>query len=659
MQTHIHTNSHPIHPENERRRESRSVRVRHSHNLAWWIVFIAAILAIIELPRFFSSEKPLPQTPERPIKNEKSFEREAFIALAFGKVSTYHELALSKTSFKAQLEALKKADYSSVRLEQVNRWEEGKIEYLPSKPVLLTFEEANSETMEIADKVLAAQGMTALVFVDVNQLNKRNITLVSWHRLEQLVNTGRWEIGVSGCLNTDEAQKNYFPEGLSRKLLQQRQQLEDRLNTHVLTANCSRSWNSDSEYDAVSAWNTILEGASLPVGFVAARFGANYHKDSKTSYRRIRVSKVWNETELLSQIKSHEPRRENFADTFQSNHLVSDWVIDSGMMSIEDDSLHMTNISGEQGAMISLGGTEKWRDAEVEVQLKEIPEGQFWISLRHGVDQPYIRLGIAGQKILLQETNGGETKQLSSRDVPLNIITLKLRVVGARVIAYLNDEILTKRPIKLASNVKQGAFAMTVWNNSNSFDNPVLNRASVNIAQVKATPIYPKNAIVAPVLAENLWIKLREQSEQITAISPRYFSWVDSKPDAFAVNNSTMEIFAHYHHLPLIPALSISADTPLTDAAALVEQAVVWASNSNYHGLNIMLKNTMTEAKWRHVLDDLDNRMHEIDKMLSITIMEDEKQLMKKDKSVPLYFVSTKTTDLLTSLPKILDPLVP
>jgi peptidoglycan/xylan/chitin deacetylase (PgdA/CDA1 family) len=662
MQTLTHTNTNPIPPKLERRSNNRSIRVHHWRNLTWWIILISAIVAIVESPRFFSNVFEAVEPSQLPMSmlsvgNEKGIEKEAFIALAFGKISATHELAISKSSFKAQLEALKEASYSSVRLEQINQWKETNIKPLPSKPVLLTFEEANRETMGLADKILAKLGMTALVFVDVNQLNQGNITLVSWHKLEALVKTGRWEVGISGCLNKSGEQTNTFPKQLSYRLLQERKQLESTLGGPVVAANCSHSWHSDADYDALSAWNKILADASLQIGFVAAPFGANYHKDPKTSFRRIRVSKKWNEIELLTQIKTHQPRRAVFSDTFRSNQLASDWVVDSGKIIIENDMLRMTNVEGEQGAMLTLGGTEKWQDAEVEVQLKGLPEGQFWISLRYGVDQPFIRLGIANDRVLLQETNGiGKTKQLASGDVFPNLNTLKLRVVGGRVIAYYNGQALTTRPVELESSIKQGAFTLTVWKNNESFDGITTKKASVDLIDVKARPVFSKNVIVKPVLKESEWTKLRQQAEQLSGISPRYFAWIDRKPQAFQVSESTMEIFTRYYHLQFLPALFISSDTPFSDASSVTEQALEWASNPKYHGLNIILKNTLVGGEWRQVLDDLSIKMAKIGKTLSVTVIEDDGQFISTGKHEDLFLVSAKT-DLLTSAPRFLYPL--
>jgi hypothetical protein len=326
-------------------------------------------------------------------------------------------------------------------------------------------------------------------------------------------------------------------------------------------------------------------------------------------------------------------------------------------MIIENDMLRMTNVEGEQGAMLTLGGTEKWQDAEVEVQLKGLPEGQFWISLRYGVDQPFIRLGIANDRVLLQETNGiSKTKQLASGDVFPNLNTLKLRVVGGRVIAYYNGQALTTRPIELEPSIKQGAFTLTVWKNNESFDGITTKKASVDLIDVKARPVFSKNVIVKPVLKESEWTKLRQQAEQLSGISPRYFAWIDRKPQAFQVSESTMEIFTRYYHLQFLPALFISSDTPFSDSSLVTEQALEWASNPKYHGLNIILKNTLAGGEWRQVLDDLSIKMAEIGKTLSVTVMEDDRQFISTGKHKDLFLVSAKT-DLLTTTPRFLYPL--
>lgn len=627
-------------------------KVCHWYNLIWWLVVICAVVAIQMLHHRLVDKVPPPVSI---VSVDKDTEKEAFIALAFGKVSATHELAISAASFEKQLASLKQAGYSSVRLEQINQWRQSDSILLPPKPVLLTFEEANRETMQIADKILANLGMTALVFIDVNQLNQGNIQLVSWHQLEQLVNNGRWEVGVSGCPYSD-GQAFTSPTVLAQKLKQQREQLEQRLEVPVIVADCSRRWDS-GHYDGGAVWTQALEAASLPVGFVAAPFGANYGIDPQSSFRRIRVSRTWGQQDLLSQLNTHAPRRTPFIDKFQTDRAASEWVVDSGDIALEDGGLKIFNKPGEQGALITLGGTEKWQDADVEVQLKGQPEGQFWISLRHQTDKPFVRLGLSEGQVMLQKSDGIDTlNQLAGRASPTGDITLKLRVVGSRATAYVNGQALLSRPIEMPEGVDHGAFAMAVWNGKNTGIEQVNSeKALVNLAQIKATPLFPKAGIVAPIAEAGTWAQLNQQADELAMISPRYFSWIDGKPQASTVDNVTMEIFARYHHLKLLPALAIDGDTPLSDGEALAGQALTWAANPAYDGLNIILKSAMANEQWQAFLRDLSQRMAKIGKTLTVTLVDNNEQALPISGNGRLLLVAAHA-DLLPAAPRLLYP---
>ncbi len=639
--------------QDDRRRKARSQYVRHWRNIVGWLVLICVVIAVKELPSFLGSESPPPPAPVS--STAKGTEKEAFIALVFGRVSATRELAISASSFEAQIAALKQADYSSVRLEQVNRWRQTdtgtNTASLPAKPILLTFDEANRETMEVADKILAAQGMTALVFIDVNQLDQGNIQLVSWHQLEQLVKSGRWEVGISGCLGGDD-QAITSPKLLAQKFTQQRELLESRLQVPVVTADCSRSLNSNYD-DGEATWTQALNTAALQIGFVTAPLGANYRNDPASSFKRIRVSKAWDQADLLSQIKSHTPRRVSFVDKFQSDRPASDWVVDSGEIAIENGIFRLFNKEGEQGALMTLGGTEKWQDADVEVQLKGKPDGQFWIFLsRNG--QSFVRLGVAEDKVMLQSSDdSGTISQLASRDSPSGDLTLRLRIVGSRAIAYLNGKPLLTRPSDVSSTVDHGAFALAVWNDAGIEGS---GKGSVNLTQVNASPLFTKGGIVAPTTGSVAWAQLRQQSEELSIISPSYFSWTGGKPQASRVRDTTMEIFAHHHHLKLLPALFIDEDTPLSDTSALTEQALTWASDPAYQGLNVILKSSTVKDEWRTFLSDLNHRMSEMDKTLTVTLLGSTEPRMPIAENDGLLLVTTHT-DLLSAAPKLLYPL--
>ncbi len=622
--------------------------VCHWPNLLWWVVLICAIMTAQELPRF------LDRTPAPLLSIGNGTEKEAFIALVFGRVSATRELAIPAASFKAQLAALKHAGYSSTRLEHINQWWETDQAPLQDKPMLLTFEEPNRETMAIADEMLTTLGMTALVFVDVNQLDQGNTQLVSWHQLEQMVKSGRWEVGISGCQNEDE-QGFTSPSLLAQRFSQQREFLERRLRIPVIVANCSRAWYSNSE-DGGKVWTHALDTASIPVGFVPAAVGANYRNDPKDSFKSIRVSKVWDQADLLAQLKSHEPRRIAFVDNFQADRPASEWVVESGEIAIENGTLRMSNKSGEQGALMPLGGTEKWQDADVEVQLKGKPDGQFWMSLRQRRGQPLVRLGIAEGQVMLQSSDGiGMTNLLASHDAPSGKITLRLRVIGFRAVAYLNGQPLLARPIEVLPGTDYGAFSLAVWNEQENAVVGVSEKALANMRQVTATPLFQKCGIISATAGPVAWTQLRQQSEELSIISPLYFKWIGGKPQSAQVRDISMEIFAQYHRLNLQPALFIDKDTPLSDVATLTEQALAWASDPAYQGLNVILNSSMVGDEWQLFLSDLNKRMSKAGKTLTVTRLDGKEQDMPIVGKDELLLVASHN-DLLPASPRLLYP---
>ena len=627
------------------------IHVRHWQNILWWVILIGIVLTVHELPKFLGN---IGSSSDNLSTMESGMEKEAFIALVFGKVSATKEMAIPASSFKADLTALKQAGYSSVRIEQIHQWQQTDTKPLAIKPVLLTFEEANKETLEIADSLLQELGMTALVFVDVNQLNQANMHLVSWHKLELMAKSGRWEVGISGCLNSNE-EPLISPIKLAEKMSLQRELLEDRLQIPIVSADCSRHWYSKNGARA-AAWNQVLKAASLHTGFVVAPFGANYRTDPPSSYSRIRVSRNWNQTDLLSQLKNHAPRRKSFVDNFDSEDSSDAWIVDSGEISIKQGSFRIFNNSGENGALVMLSGTEKWQDADVEVQLQGLPKGQFWISLRQGTSKPSVRLGIAHGQVMLQQSNRtGEHHLLSRSDAPIDGITLRLRVVGSRAIGYLNGQPLLTRPVEMPEYNHHGSFALAVWNNSNIVDTVESGEASANLVKVTATPLFTKGVIIASTstTTENVWTQLRQIAGELSLLSPGYFAWIDGKPQASDVDIS-MQIFARFHHLKLLPAVFIDEDTPLSDTASIANQALAWVTATAYDGLNFVIKSKMAEsAEWRLFLSNLNENIHNSGKTLKVTILDSNKPQNIAAETDQLILVTAKQ-DLLQVEPELL-----
>lgn len=592
--------------------------VKHSINLIWWILLVSAVVFVQHTPDFVTTLNPVSTPPDQSAR----MENEAFVAMVFGKISGASELAISPATFESQMTALKRSGYATIRLPDVIDWQREKGVSLPDKPVMITFEEAHRETLEAADQVLASLGMSGVVFVNPNLMDRGNIQLVSWHQLKQLVDSGRWEVGLSGCQDEAGGEAPALSEALAQQYSDQRETIERRVGRPVVAVDCPRFWRP-AQSDTAEVWRQALRATQFSVGFVTAPLGANYRDDAWSGLRRIRVSKQWDGSKLLAQIASHAPRRKPFTDDFQAAEPAADWVVDRGVVAIEDGRLRISNEAGEQGALVVLGGTERWRNASVEVRVDGPPKGQFWISLRSKKEAPLIRVGISEGRVLLQEGGAnGAINQLASDAAPTGSFTLALRVQDSRLHAYVDGSPLLDRPALVPAGAGQGSLTLAVWKDNAASLEP--GGAEVRLQRVKAEPLTPKYGIVAAAPEAGAWAALRGAADELSIISPRYFAWESGGARQAAGNrDAALEIFAHHHRLKFLPALVIDEHTQPSELAALTEQALNWAGQPGYDGLNIVLKSSNAGfPAWRTFLATLDARLGEQGKQLVVTRLD-------------------------------------
>lgn len=102
---------------------------------------------------------------------------------------------VNRTHFAEQMEALRAAGYSPIRVEQLAQYvRTGSRAGLPRKPVLITFDDATTETMIQADPILAATGMRAVMFVTTSRASSGSLFSEQWGSLSGYAGNGRWQL---------------------------------------------------------------------------------------------------------------------------------------------------------------------------------------------------------------------------------------------------------------------------------------------------------------------------------------------------------------------------------------------------------------------------------------------------------------------------------
>jgi hypothetical protein len=574
-------------------------RTRHHRSLLWWAA-LAAIGAVVYWQQLPASP---PTTTTRPVARP---EREAFVALSFARISDTMPDVLSSQRFREQLTALKHAGYSTIGLDDLDAFYRQRAP-LPEHPLLLVFGEAQRETMDIADSVLASLDMRGVFFVNVHGVADANVDLVSRHRLRQLVRSGRWQAGIDSTA-ADAADRS--PAVLFDAHRRDRELLEAWTGSPVMAIAEQRVRLDDAREE--DAWSRGLRAAGYRLGLVLSPPRANYVDESPYQIRSFRVAADASGAQLASQLAAREPRRGRFVDDFTKGAASPSWVVDHGQIDVADRALRISSKEGQSGAQLWLAGTERWRDGTLTVSLAGPPQGQFWISLRARPAGPSMRLGVASGRVILQRVADGQTNEIASREVGSGPIEVRLRMVGGRADAALNGESMLQRPADVPPALSEGAVSLAVWSSKGE--------ASARVRRVEAEPLPSSLALVAPSPDDASWNELRRRADELAIVSPTSSFADDVERDGRAT--LAIEIFARYHHLDIYPAFSVDHELQAPESQRLIARATHAAQSTDVDGINLVLTPALASSSpTAELVSALRSRLRAQHKPLIVTVL--------------------------------------
>ena len=102
--------------------------------------------------------------------------------------------AITRENFAKQMALLQHAGYHTVTLAQLSAYVSGHPEQLPSRPLLITFDDGLASSWLDGDGALKREGFTATMFVDAGRVSDHAQGYLTWDELKTMQSSGRWDI---------------------------------------------------------------------------------------------------------------------------------------------------------------------------------------------------------------------------------------------------------------------------------------------------------------------------------------------------------------------------------------------------------------------------------------------------------------------------------
>jgi poly-beta-1,6-N-acetyl-D-glucosamine N-deacetylase len=137
---------------------------------------------------------PLPQrSPALPVP----VYRDGVLVLCYHDLTAqpHNEYTVTPRAFTAQMAALKQAGFHTIGAEEFARFDAGAPVRLPSRPLLITFDDGAKGTWVYADRVLAKLGFQATVFLITGDVGHHQPYYLDWPEVEAMQESGRWSFG--------------------------------------------------------------------------------------------------------------------------------------------------------------------------------------------------------------------------------------------------------------------------------------------------------------------------------------------------------------------------------------------------------------------------------------------------------------------------------
>jgi poly-beta-1,6-N-acetyl-D-glucosamine N-deacetylase len=101
---------------------------------------------------------------------------------------------ITPASFARQMAMLKQAGFHPISAAQYAKFPGGSAKDLPSRPILITFDDGQLDSYRYADPILKRFGFRATMFVITDPVDRGNPFYLRWDEFRTLRDSGRWDL---------------------------------------------------------------------------------------------------------------------------------------------------------------------------------------------------------------------------------------------------------------------------------------------------------------------------------------------------------------------------------------------------------------------------------------------------------------------------------
>jgi peptidoglycan/xylan/chitin deacetylase (PgdA/CDA1 family) len=309
--------------------------------------------------------------------------------------------------FEGELLAIKRAGYTTITVSEMDKMLSGRRSF-PSKPILITFDDARADSFRYADPVLERLGMKATMFVPTDRIAEESAFHTDWATLARLAATGRWDFQAHGHLAHDLIAVD--GTGGMAEFLVNREWLADehRLETHEeFVARVTADYSSCQDRLRAGVPGASVVGYAFPFSEMGQLHGGNdpqalavneqefrrlyrygFLQDSSgyntvtpgtvgpMTLRRLSVRREWDGDSLLALLASRAPAARARLDAAEAD------IANAELRKAESELRKMIaknpSVYADTGPALARDLSEQRQEREASRADAQVPAGPAW-----------------------------------------------------------------------------------------------------------------------------------------------------------------------------------------------------------------------------------------------------------------------------------------